>query len=149
MLNSRYFTLPEFACKSGEPYPPEWVDTRLQKQAGVLDEIRDDYGHPIKVISGYRTAAYNAHLREHSTGVAEHSQHVLGTASDIAPVDDTPENVAELIALIERKLAAGELSALGGFGRYPGWAHIDVRERPADGHIARWDGVGFGSEPVA
>lgn len=147
MLNSRYFTLPEFACKSGEPYPTEWVDTRLQRLCGVLDELREAWGGPLHIVSGYRSAAFNAKLREHSSGVAQNSQHIQGTAADVAPAD--PTNVAAFIDLVTRKLAAGELSALGGFGRYPGWAHIDVRERPADGHIARWDGVGFGSEPVA
>jgi uncharacterized protein YcbK (DUF882 family) len=36
-----------------------------------------------KVISGYRSPQTNAHLRERSTGVAEHSLHIEGRAIDV------------------------------------------------------------------
>lgn len=149
MLNSKYFKQSEFDCHSGEPYPEAWVDTHLQKLCGQLDKIRDAWGGPVTVICGYRSAAYNAKLRATSPGVAEHSQHILGTAADIAPVPRTPGNVQQLCSLINHMLAAGELSGVGGFGVYPGWSHVDVRDKPTDGHVARWTGAGFGSEVVA
>jgi uncharacterized protein YcbK (DUF882 family) len=42
-----------------------------------------DRDSTFEVISGYRSPATNAMLRQHSSGVAEHSQHVLGKAIDV------------------------------------------------------------------
>lgn len=46
-------------------------------------QIRADHDAPFEVISGYRSAATNAMLHRNSSGVAEHSQHLLGKAIDI------------------------------------------------------------------
>jgi hypothetical protein len=49
--------------------------------------------------------------------------------------------------MIGEQIRAGKLPKLGGIGWYPRqWVHIDVRPRPADGHIAKWVGAGFASE---
>lgn len=148
ILNSRHFTVQEFACDDGTDYPAEWIDSRLQKLCGALDVIREAWGGPIVVVSGYRTPDYNERLRARSNGVAEHSQHPQGRAADIGPVPRTRENVARLHKLIERLITQGKLDDVGGLGPYPGWVHVDVRDKPADGHIARWVGAGFGSEPT-
>jgi uncharacterized protein YcbK (DUF882 family) len=148
MLTSRHFSVAEFACHTGAIYPPEWIDSRLQPLCAALDAIRDAWGGPIVVVCGYRTAEYNARLRAGSGGVALNSQHIQGTAADIGPVPREPANVSRLCALIGRMLSSGLLPGVGGFGNYPGWAHVDVREKPADGHVARWTGAGFGSEPT-
>lgn len=147
-MNSRHFVVQEFACHSGEPYPFDWVGTRLQKLCSQLDIIREAWGGPVNVICGYRTPAYNARLRSASSGVAENSQHVLGTAADIAPSPRTREDVLRLFSVIDKLIKDGKLTDIGGIGPYPGWVHVDVRDKPADGHIARWVGAGFGSEPV-
>lgn len=148
-LISKFFGYNEFACHTGEPYPPEWIDERLQPLCAVLDAIRERWGAQLVVISGYRTPAYNAQLRAQSSGVAENSQHPQGRAADIAPMPRTREACKRLAAVVDAMVTAGELPGLGGRGRYPGWVHVDVRPVPEDGHIARWDGAGFGSEPVA
>lgn len=46
-------------------------------------QIRADHDAPFEVISGYRSPATNAMLHRNSSGVAEHSQHLLGKAIDI------------------------------------------------------------------
>jgi len=42
-----------------------------------------DHDEPFEVISGYRSPATNAMLHQTSSGVAEHSQHLLGKAIDV------------------------------------------------------------------
>lgn len=148
MLQSKHFVYSEFACHDGTPYPLEWINDRLQWLCDMLDIVRDAWGGPIHVVCGYRPAAYNARLRAGSSGVAEHSQHVLGTAADIAPVPADASNVRRFCAMLERMLAAGQLPGVGGLGFYPQWAHIDVRQKGPNGHVARWTGAGYGSEPV-
>ena len=148
-LISKYFGYDEFACHTGEPYPVEWIDERLQPLCDTLDAIREKWGGPVIVVCGYRTPAYNELLRARSDGVAANSQHPQGRAADVRPLDANRANVQRFCAVIGRMIEQGELPRLGGFGRYPGWAHIDVRPKPESGHVARWDGQGYGSEPVA
>jgi uncharacterized protein YcbK (DUF882 family) len=44
---------------------------------------RADHDAPYEIISGYRSPATNAMLHSRSSGVAEHSQHLLGKAIDV------------------------------------------------------------------
>lgn len=48
----------------------------------LLDPIREFYGHPIKVTSGYRCRALNS-----AVGGASNSSHMYGYAADIKPYD--------------------------------------------------------------
>lgn len=73
---------------------------------------------PFQIISGYRSPKTNAMLHEHSDGVASHSQHMLGKASDIR---------IEGVELANLHKAALSLKA-GGVGFYPvsNFVHVDV-----------------------
>lgn len=73
---------------------------------------------PFQVISGYRSPATNAKLREKSTGVARKSFHTRGMAIDIALPG---------CELRDLRRAALALQA-GGVGHYPksGFIHIDT-----------------------
>jgi uncharacterized protein YcbK (DUF882 family) len=84
-------------------------------------------GSAFQVISGYRSAATNAMLSEHSAEVAKHSLHMDGLAIDLY-LDDV-----DLQRLHE---AALDLSR-GGVGYYPqsDFVHLDV------GPVRRWQGV--------
>lgn len=141
---SHYFQAAEFACHSGEPYPEQW-DDRLEALCSQLDIIRNAWGAALRIVSGYRTPSYNTAIAG-----AKASQHMEGRAADIAPVGARVArgyNVGSLHQLIERLISEGRLSLIGGLGYYPGkWIHVDIRPRPPDGHIARWDGAGIGSE---
>ena len=53
-LLSRSFRAKEFACKDGTD--PLFVDSELVQ---VLQAIRDHFGAPVVITSGYRTAAHN------------------------------------------------------------------------------------------
>ena len=72
-LLSRSFRVREFACRDGSD--PLFVDSALVQ---LLQNIRDHFGAPVVIPSGYRTAAHNK-----SVGGAAYSQHLYGRAADI------------------------------------------------------------------
>ena len=96
---SANFTVAEFACKDGSD--PVFVDSSL---AALLQKIRDHFGRPVVITSGYRTAAHNK-----SVGGAAYSQHLYGRAADIR-VQGIP--VEQLAAYAETCLPG-----TGGIGR--------------------------------
>lgn len=69
---AKNFIAKEFACKDGTQ--ELFIDTKLVEK---LQEIRDYYDTPIKVISGYRTENYNLNC-----GGAKNSKHLTGEAID-------------------------------------------------------------------
>lgn len=144
-MKSAYFTIDEFRCHSGESYPEEWANDRLQSLCDVLDAIRSAWGGPLHVVCGYRTHEYNARLAAKSSGVAQNSQHVQGRAADVRPRDPTPMNVKRLHDLVKGMHSRGELPKMGGLGVYPGWIHVDVRAHQPRA-LAEWTGKGVGSE---
>ena len=115
-LLSRSFRVREFACRDGSD--PLFVDSALVQ---LLQSIRDHFGAPVVITSGYRTAAHNK-----SVGGAKSSQHLLGRAADIQVAGVSVEDVAAY--------AESLLPGWGGVGRYPvkagrakGWVHVDTR----------------------
>ena len=114
------FRVREFRCRDG-------TDTILIDEGLVvlLQCIREHFGKPVHITSGYRTAAHNA-----AVGGSKSSQHLLGRAADFH-VEGVP--VAAVAAYAETLLPSR-----GGIGRYPkdaahpkrstGWVHIDTRE---------------------
>ena len=117
-----YFDTREFASPDGaeSPFGEQVVSPKL---LDLLNKLRDEYGKPLVVNSGYRSAEHNAKV-----GVVPNSQHVLGLAADIRPLS---ENMADLPKL---QRMAHKLNSIGGVGYYNTFVHIDVR-----GKIARWD----------
>ena len=110
------FKVRELRCKDG-------TDTVMVDEVltVVLQCIREHFGKPVVVTSGYRTAAHNA-----AVGGAKSSQHRLGRAADIRVQGVSVEDVA---AYAERLMPDW-----GGVGRYPvkagrttGWVHVDTR----------------------
>ena len=118
------FKVRELRCRDGSD--TVMVDETLTV---VLQCIREHFGKPVTITSGYRTAAHNA-----AVGGAKSSQHLLGRAADIRVEDVSVEDVAAY--------AESLMPDWGGVGRYPvkagrttGWVHVDTR---AD--KARWRG---------
>ena len=115
------FHVREFVCGDGSD--AVLIDQEL---VIVLQCIREHFGKPLHITSGYRTASYNA--RPDVNG-SKSSQHLLGRAADfwVEGVD-----VAAVAAYAEALLPAH-----GGVGRYPkdakhpnrktGWVHVDTR----------------------
>lgn len=107
---------------SGEVHP---MDT------GLLDLLFDlqqrlALTQPFEVVSGYRSPATNAMLREHSRGVARHSLHMVGEAIDVR----LPRTELERLRQAAYRLHDG------GVGYYPRsrFVHLDV------GPVRRWHG---------
>jgi uncharacterized protein YcbK (DUF882 family) len=109
--------------RSGEEHfmDPKLFDL-LHGIAGKLETTQ-----PFQIISGYRSPQTNAMMHERSAGVASHSQHVLGKASDIR---------IEGVELANLHKAALSLQA-GGVGLYPvsNFVHVDVAR------VRNWTGV--------
>lgn len=121
---SPHFRLSEFASHDGSPFSPSALEN-LRKQAQLLELIRARAGNrPIRITSGYRSPAHNT-----AVGGATHSQHPLGTATDMNISGMSPRQTTDLITSM---IANGELPS-GGLGVYDGWVHYD--HRPGN---ARW-----------
>lgn len=136
--DGRHFKVEEFRCHDGTPYPEEWPD-RWAELVGLCDAVRDLAGAPCDVVSGYRTAEYNASLIASGHDPAANSQHIQGNAADLSPQPQFGRDaVLELHAKVLAAWQAGKLPALGGLGLYPDWIHCDTFKAP-DGHLRRWN----------
>ena len=118
------FKVRELRCRDGSD--TVMVDETLTV---VLQCIREHFGKPVTITSGYRTPAHNAKV-----GGAKSSQHLLGRAADIRVQGVSVEDVAAY--------AESLMPDWGGVGRYPvkagratGWVHVDTRAEKA-----RWRG---------
>ena len=103
--------------RSGDIYP---IDTALLDLLYVLQSTVGSH-KAYQVISGYRSPATNASLRNKSTGVAKRSYHMQGKAIDI-----------RLPGCELKQLHTAALSIkAGGVGYYPGsdFIHVDVGPR--------------------
>jgi uncharacterized protein YcbK (DUF882 family) len=133
------FDTSEFLCHGGGDLPADIVENLRKLCTEVLQPLRDAWGSPLVVISGYRSPAWNERV-----GGAKASQHMLGLAADVRPVTRS-KDLSSLERLVTKMAATGGLPGLGGMGFYPGrWIHLDAR--PHTGRIARWEGKSIGSE---
>ena len=77
----KYFTIKEL-CKTNRALPnvpDKQVEANLAELIiNVLDPLREIYGRPIRVNSGYRSPLVNA-----AVGGAKNSDHLYGMAADI------------------------------------------------------------------
>ena len=117
---SRYFKPEEFRCKDGSTHP-EFEGGVHPGLLLVLDDIREKFGKPILVNSGYRSPEHNRKV-----GGAPRSYHVKGMAADIRPQD--LKDLKRLYAI------ADEINSTGGVGKYPTFVHVDI------GPGRRWNG---------
>lgn len=80
----------------------------------VLQAIRDHFGKPVHINSGYRTETWNA-----KNGGSPRSQHKYGRAADIHIDGVTPKQI--------KAYAETLMPDWGGIGLYPTFCHVDVR----------------------
>ena len=86
----------------------------------LLEMIRERYGVPVSITSGYRCESYNRRI-----GGAASSYHLAGQAADIQVSDQPAHEVADWIGTLfpERY----------GVIEYPAHVHVDVRDTPYRG----------------
>ena len=72
-----YLSDREMRCHDGTPYPAEYAD-RLAELRGVFNPLRERWGKPLYVTSGYRTPEHNRKV-----GGRPQSQHLQGRAVDV------------------------------------------------------------------
>ena len=124
----KYFTINELTKSSTAQRlhinnnPTQKVKDNLNKLIdNVLDPLRELYGKPIIVNSGYRCTKLNKAI-----GGAKNSQHLVGQASDIRTVQNTKESNKELFDLIKNsKLPFDQL-----INEYDyNWVHVSYSPR--------------------
>ena len=79
----------------------------------ILEKIREHFGKPVIVISGYRTPSHNRTL----SGAAKNSQHMYGNAADIVIKGVQPREIFNWLKTWHK----------GGLGIYDTFVHVDVR----------------------
>lgn len=87
----------------------------------VLNPIREKYGKPIRVSSGYRNAALNK-----AVGGVSNSQHLTGQAADLVPT-----NGGSLADIFRAAVAVGSFDQL--ILEKPGntaWVHVSYSDSP-------------------
>lgn len=117
------FNLDEFACKDGTQVPARYMQN-VRTLAAQLQVLRDFFGIPVAIGSGYRTKEHNKAQKG-----SPKSQHLTASAADIRIARKTPVQVA---AAIEKLVKAKRMKE-GGIGIYDGFVHYDIR-----GTKARW-----------
>lgn len=93
----------------------------LNKLAQVLQKIRDAYGQPIIVTSGYRSFEVN-----HKVGGASNSDHVFGAAADIKCKDNV--RLWEIIRhlMVNKRIQLRQLIWEYGTKECPAWIHLSI-----------------------
>ena len=115
---SAHFRVREFACTDGSD-----VVFISQALVEILENIRQHFGAPVHVHSGYRTVSYNASL----TGSSPKSQHCNGLAADLHVDGHSHQEVYDYACQL--------LGDHGGVGLYSWGIHVDVRAAKS-----RWKG---------
>lgn len=106
---SANFNSTEFDCKGAGCCG----STKISKQlVTYLQLIRNHFGKPVKINSGYRCSKHNA-----AVGGARASKHTLGQAADIRIDGVEPKEIAKF----------AESIGIKGIGLYDGFVHIDTR----------------------
>lgn len=94
----------------------------------VLQKIRDKYGKPIIVTSGYRSQDLNNALAKAGYTVSKTSQHMRGQAADIIASDGDNAALFNLIkGMIDKKeITVGQLIWEKGNKKQPRWIHVST-----------------------
>lgn len=124
---SAHLSWPELACRDivRTPYPLDWRPDRAVALAAAFEALRAAVGHPLTVLSAYRTPRYNRDV-----GGVPDSQHLHGRALDLRPPFGwTPLDLAAV---------AREIDLIRGLGIYERFVHIDIRPEP---ELVVWRGA--------
>ena len=84
----------------------------------LLQPLRDDYGKPIRITSGYRSVDVNK-----AVGGSPTSQHTKGQAVDIVADDNKA-----LFDLIKSNFEFDQLIWEYGTDKQPAWVHVSIKK---------------------
>ena len=103
--------------------PPRRIWKNIVPALRIVDELRDSFGKPCRILSSYRSPGYNK-----AVGGESSSQHLECTALDVTFGCISPQRVYD--RLLEWRKNG---KVVGGLGIYPssGFVHIDTRGRNA------------------
>ena len=107
-----------------ENSPEDWEIHNLRAVAeNVFQPVRDHFGVPIGVSSGYRSKALNKAI-----GGSKYSQHMIGEALDIdADIYGKVTN-AEIFNYIKNNLEWDQMIWEFGDDEEPNWVHVSYKE---------------------
>ena len=97
---------------------PEHIENFKKLAENVFEPIREHFGKPIHLSSGYRSAALNK-----AVGGASSSQHCKGEAIDI-DMDGTDIKNAEIFNFIKDNVNFDQLIWEFGTDTNPDWVHV-------------------------
>ena len=102
---------------------PEIENNMVRLIETVLDPIRERYGSPLRISSGYRCKKLNDAVDGSKT-----SQHMKGEAADLIPADGDTRRLFYLIKeMIDNKeIKCGQLIWEYGTKKAPKWVHISI-----------------------
>ena len=103
---------------------PEIENNMVRLIETVLDPIRERYGSPLRISSGYRCKKLNDAVDGSKT-----SQHMKGEAADLIPADGDTRRLFYLIKeMIDNKeIKCGQLIWEYGTKKAPKWVHISIK----------------------
>jgi uncharacterized protein YcbK (DUF882 family) len=120
---TQHFHSREFDCHDGTPVPRAAIPALKELCEHMLEPLRAKYG-PCKILSGYRTRAWNAS----TPGSARYSQHIY---------DDTPGSVAADLRFERGTPAQWARSARWRFGFKSVW------RRKGRGGVGQYNNAAF------
>jgi hypothetical protein len=97
---------------------PEHIENLKILAENIFQPIRDHFGVPIRISSGYRSAELNKKI-----GGANKSDHLLGKAIDIDQ-DNTSITNAQVFDFIKNNLKFSQLIWEFGTDKNPDWVHV-------------------------
>lgn len=143
-MNGKYFTISELcnsatAKKHGLNNTPN--DTQKKNLSmlirNLLDPIREKYGSPIYVNSGFRTTAVNKLV-----GGATNSQHLSGQAADLRGAYNTKKEIQDIFAAC---LEVGNYDQLILEKGNSWWVHISYSSTQKRGQLLFYNGSNYTS----
>ena len=134
------FRINEFVCRCGCEMPAEARQNIEALVAEVLDPLREAYGKPIYVNSGYRCEKHNK-----AVGGVPRSQHLVGQAADISVKSEKLKVKSELETLASIIVSQGRFDQLI---IYPAFLHVSYKRNGMNRHkVLRKTATGYAVVP--
>jgi uncharacterized protein YcbK (DUF882 family) len=108
----RYILEVEYRCNHCGALPVDFYkDREISIEYISLFEsfgrIREEYGKPIPITSGYRCTEHQIYLYEQGISSTPYSTHIFGLALDLCPPKEDIEKIVKIASKIEPKLRIG------------------------------------------